>query len=98
MSAGDPRLDDLTVPEVEELERGPGRGSRRFPRFASRFRTNVKPEEPLDYKNVAYLSRFLSPQGKILSRKRTGFSGQDQRRLSKAIKLSRFLGLLNYVG
>jgi len=94
----DSRIEDLSVPEVEEIEKGGGRGPRRFNRFATRFRTNVKPEEPLDYKNVAYLARFLSPQGKILSRKRTGFGGQDQRRLSRAIKLSRFLGLLTYVG
>jgi small subunit ribosomal protein S18 len=94
----DSRIDDLSVAEGEDLEKGGGRGPRRFTRFTTRFRTNVKPEEPLEYKNVAYLARFLSPQGKILSRKRTGFSGQDQRRLSRAIKLSRFLGLLTYVG
>jgi ribosomal protein S18 len=39
----------------------------------------VLPEEPLDYKNIAYLSKFVSANGRIQSRKRTGFSGQNQR-------------------
>ena len=37
------------------------------------------------------------PNGKIQSRKRTGFSGQNQRKLATAIKRARFLGLLPYV-
>ena len=53
--------------------RPPRRGS--FSKFG-RVKKNVEPEEPLDYKNINYLSRFLSPQGKIHPRKRTGFSGQ----------------------
>jgi small subunit ribosomal protein S18 len=55
------------------------------------------PEEPLDYKNADYLSKFLSPQGKIWSRKRTGFSGQNQRKLTTAIKRARSLALLPYI-
>ncbi|MBK8097448.1 MAG: 30S ribosomal protein S18 [Planctomycetes bacterium] len=56
------------------------------------------PEEPLDYKNVAYLSRFVTPNGKIQSRKRTGFSGQNQRLLAEAIKRARLLALMPFVG
>ncbi len=73
------------------------RRSSKFPRFAGK-RAPVKPEEPLDYKNVAYLCKFLTPQGKIQSRKRTGFSGQDQRKLATAIKLARFMALMPFVG
>ena len=74
-----------------------GRRSR-FGKFGARGRKSAKPEEPLDYKNVAYLAKFVTPNGKIFSRKRTGFSGQNQRKLAIAIKQARFLGLLPYVG
>lgn len=69
----------------------------RFPRFAGK-RPEVQPTEPLDYKNIPYLTKFLTPQGKIQSRKRTGFSGQNQRLLAEAIKRARFLSLLPYIG
>ena len=81
----------------ERGERAPRPRRGRFARFG-RGRKEVEPEEPLDYKNINYLSRFLSPQGKIVSRKRTGFSGQNQRKLARAIKNARFIGLLPYVG
>lgn len=80
---------------------GPGRGRRRssrFGKFGIRPKRVVRPTEPLDYKNIGYLATFVGPTGKILSRRRTGFSGQDQRRLTKAIKLARFLALLPYLG
>lgn len=67
----------------------------RFRRFGKDAR-KVKPEEPLDYKNIGYISNFLSPQYRILSRKRTGFSGRDQRQLMNAIKRARFLALVPY--
>lgn len=69
----------------------------RFGRFGAKKKL-VEPEEPLDYKNVAYLSKFLSPNGRIQGRKRTGFSGQNQRKLATAIKRSRIVGLLPFVG
>ncbi|MCC6671762.1 MAG: 30S ribosomal protein S18 [Planctomycetes bacterium] len=77
--------------------RGPRRPSK-FSKFGARGRAPVIPEEPLDYKNLGYLARFLTAQGKIYSRKRTGFSGQDQRKLALAVKNARFLGLLPFVG
>jgi small subunit ribosomal protein S18 len=67
-------------------------GFRRF----TRERKSAKPEQPLDYKNVGYLQTFLSPQARIQSRKRTGFSGKDQRQLATSIKFARFLALLPY--
>lgn len=69
----------------------------RFGRFGAR-RKLVLPEEPLDYKNIEYLSKFLTPNGRIQSRKRTGFSGQNQRKLATAIKRARMVGLLPFVG
>lgn len=82
---------------------GTGNGSRdggrrsRFGRFGAR-RREVLPEEPLDYKNVQYLSKFVSANGRIQSRKRTGFSGQNQRALAEAIKRARIIGLMPFVG
>lgn len=77
--------------------RGMGPRRSKFGRFGAK-RKQVEPEEPLDYKNVGYLSKFVSPNGRILSRKRTGFSGQNQRKLATAIKNARIVGLMPFVG
>ncbi|HLU38537.1 MAG TPA: 30S ribosomal protein S18 [Planctomycetota bacterium] len=77
---------------------GEGRGRRgRFARFA-RAKAQAEPEQPIDYKNTDFLSRYVTAQGKIVSRKRSGFSGQNQRKLAAAIKHARFLALLPFVG
>jgi small subunit ribosomal protein S18 len=52
----------------------------------------------INYKETAYLSKFLTPHGQILSRKRTGFCTQCQRQLKIAIKRARHVALLPYVG
>jgi len=75
----------------------PKRGGGKFGRFGVK-RPLVRPTEPLDYKNTAYLCKFLTPNGKIQSRKRTGFGGQNQRLLAIAIKQARYLGLMPFVG
>jgi small subunit ribosomal protein S18 len=76
---------------------GGGNRRSRFGRFGAR-RREVLPEEPLDYKNIAYLSKCVSANGRIQSRKRTGFSGQNQRILTEAIKRARMVGLMPFVG
>jgi small subunit ribosomal protein S18 len=52
----------------------------------------------LDYKNVDLLIRFLTPQGKLFSRKRSGNSQAAQQRLKVAMKNARQLALIPYVG
>lgn len=52
----------------------------------------------IDYKDVAGIKRFITSQGKLQSRKRTGLSAAAQRALSIAVKRARFMGLLPYVG
>ncbi len=47
-----------------------------------------------DYKDVKRLQKYLSPQGKILPRRRTGVTAKMQRRLSVAIKRARHMALL----
>lgn len=51
----------------------------------------------LDYKNLELLSKFITNQGKIFSRKRSGNSAKAQHALGIAIKQARFMALLPYV-
>ena len=54
--------------------------------------------EYIDYKDVEVLKRFISKQnGKIKPRRITGTSAKFQRKLAKAIKQSREVGLLPFV-
>lgn len=50
-----------------------------------------------DFKNIQYLRRFITEQGKIRSRRSTGISAKEQRKITKAIKQARLLGLLQFV-
>jgi len=47
-----------------------------------------------DYKDVKRLQKYITAQGKILPRRRTGVTAKMQRRLSVAIKRARHLALL----
>ena len=51
----------------------------------------------IDYKDIEILKKFLNPNGKIVSHKRTGVTAKNQRQLATAIKHARFLGLLPFV-
>lgn len=51
----------------------------------------------IDYKDTEILKKFLNPNGKILSHKRTGITSKNQRALANAVKNARFLGLLPFV-
>jgi small subunit ribosomal protein S18 len=55
-------------------------------------------DHPLDYKDIEFLKKFLTPQGQILSRRRTGYCAQCQRDLKRAVKRARHLALLPFVG
>lgn len=52
----------------------------------------------IDYKDVELLKRFVSANGKIIPRRVTGTSAKYQRMLATAIKRSRQMALLPYVG
>jgi small subunit ribosomal protein S18 len=47
-----------------------------------------------DYKDVKRLQKYITPQGKILPRRRTGITAKMQRRLAVAIKRARHMALL----
>jgi small subunit ribosomal protein S18 len=53
--------------------------------------------QEIDFKNTTLLKRFLSLSGKIKPRKKTGVCAWHQRRLKKAVKRARYLGLLPYL-
>lgn len=53
-------------------------------------------EEYVDYRDVEMLRRLLSPNGKILGRKRTGLCADDQRHVAQAIKRARHMALLPF--
>jgi small subunit ribosomal protein S18 len=54
--------------------------------------------EYIDYKDVEILSKYVSQaSGKILPRRLTGTTAKMQRKLSKAIKQSREVGLMPFV-
>jgi small subunit ribosomal protein S18 len=54
------------------------------------------PTKSIDYRDVATLQRFLSERGRLLSRRLTGLSAYNQRKVSKAIKRAQNLGLLSF--
>jgi small subunit ribosomal protein S18 len=51
----------------------------------------------IDYKDIESLKRFLNPNGRILSRRRTGLTAKNQRSLAEAVKRSRFMALLPFI-
>lgn len=50
----------------------------------------------IDFKDSELLKKFVSGLAKIRARKRTGVCLKHQRKLAKAIKRARYLGLLSY--
>lgn len=57
-----------------------------------------KKEQPIDYKDTGLLRKFVSERGKIRARRVTGNCTQHQRDIAEAIKNSREMALLSYIG
>lgn len=51
----------------------------------------------VDYKETELLKKFLNPHARMISRKKTGVTAKNQRKLAEAVKRARFLGLLPFV-
>ena len=49
-----------------------------------------------DYKNTDILKQFITETVKIVPARVTGFSASNQRKVTKSIKIARFLALLPY--
>jgi small subunit ribosomal protein S18 len=61
---------------------------------------NVSPitlNQKIDYKDIDLLALFVTDQGKILPRRATGVTVQQQRKIAKAIKRARVLSLFPFV-
>ena len=50
----------------------------------------------LDYKNTDILKQFITETGKIMPARVTGITASNQRKVTKSVKIARFLALLPY--
>jgi small subunit ribosomal protein S18 len=53
--------------------------------------------QKIDYKDIDLLRLFITEQGKIMPRRATGVTVQQQRKLAKAIKRARMLSLFSFI-
>lgn len=84
------RLESLKVPTMTKVARFANTPK---PRIANSTGTG---DIIVDWKDTEALRRYLSPNGKILGRRRVGASAKEQRMLSAAIKRARFMALIPY--
>tara|TARA_Y100001968_G_C19183986_1_gene631827 strand:- start:471 stop:692 length:222 start_codon:yes stop_codon:yes gene_type:complete len=57
----------------------------------------IKPGDPIDYKDVELLKKFITDRGKILPRRLTSLTAKQQRDLTIAVKRARIIALLPFV-
>jgi len=50
----------------------------------------------LDWEELELLKKFVSPQGRILASRKTGTCSKHQRKIAKAVKRARILGLIPF--
>ena len=62
-----------------------------------RRRSRIGPGDRIDYRNMSLISRFISEQGKILSRRVNRLTLKQQRLITIAIKQARILSLLPFL-
>jgi small subunit ribosomal protein S18 len=93
--AEEPTSPDLAAEEGA----GPGR-TRRYSQISEKNRCRFCREkvQRIDYKDIGTLQKLCTSQGRLFSRKRSGNCAGHQRMVKKAVKQSRFIGLLPYVG
>ena len=60
-------------------------------------RSTINFDQKIDYKDIELLKLFITEQGKILPRRATGVTVQQQRQLAKAIKRARTIAILPFV-
>lgn len=51
----------------------------------------------IDYKDIDLLRKFVNEQGKIMSRRSTGLTAKQQKKITKSIKRARTLSLLPFL-
>ena len=65
--------------------------------FYRRRLSPIKPGDPIDYKDVDLLRKFITERGKILPRRLTGLTAKQQRDLTLAIKRARVIAMLPFI-
>jgi ribosomal protein S18 len=65
--------------------------------MAKKFHIGDQAYDHIDYKDSAFLRKFLNSQGKIYPPKRFGVDAQTQRTIKRAIKRARHMGLVPFV-
>ncbi len=83
----------MNVELTEKDDGGRGGVFRNKRRLADFYLQN---KTPVDYHNADVLRRFLTPEGKILPSRRTGLTSTNQRKMTKAVKRARMIGLLPF--
>ena len=83
--ARDQKIQYVTAPNVDD-------NRKKYCRFK---KNGIK---YIDYKDANFLLKFINDQGKILPRRLTGTSLKFQRKVAQAVKRSRHIGLLPFVG
>nr|YP_009926684.1 ribosomal protein S18 [Lophopyxis maingayi]QNK04976.1 ribosomal protein S18 [Lophopyxis maingayi] len=76
------------------------KSKRLFLKSKRSFRRRLPPiqsGDQIDYRNISLISRFISQQGKILSRRVTRLTLKQQRLITIAIKQARILSLLPFL-
>jgi len=68
----------------------------RFPRRRKVCAFCVDKVGRIEYRDVNLLSRYITEQGKIVARRKSGVCARHQRGLAVAIKRARYLALLPY--
>ncbi len=51
----------------------------------------------VDYKDTELLKKFLAPNARLLSRKKTNLTAKNQRKMEEAVKRARFMGLIPFI-
>ena len=57
----------------------------------------IPPSQPIDYKDIDLLRKFITERGKILPRRITGLTSKQQKAVTTAVKRARILALLPFV-
>nr|ASN78953.1 ribosomal protein S18 [Monotropa hypopitys var. americana] len=65
-------------------------------RYSHRRLPPIQSGDKVDYRNISLISRFISQQGKILSRRVSKVTLKQQRLITIAIKQARILSLLPF--
>ena len=55
-----------------------------------------KSKNIIDYKNLGYIKKYISEDGKLITCRVSGLNASEQRKMNKAVKIARFLALIPY--